>query len=105
LAAYGNQYALDTLMANANPDSFYGPAAVVGLGVSGRAEARAMLEALSSNAVNFASDRGAAAQASPKRAATYAAPASPRLHRSTVLEAVTVNQAIASMGRRGYYQD
>jgi hypothetical protein len=106
LAAYGNQYALDTLIANAQPDSFYGPAAVVGLGVSGRAEARGILQALTASAVSLATSTTNQASVVPMqaRAATYG-PELSRLHRSTVLEAVSVNQAIASMGRRGYYRD
>jgi hypothetical protein len=93
LAAQGNNYALDTLIVNATPSAFYGPAAVVGLGVSGRVEARNVLQGLEASSQDLAS-----------HAATYG-PVASGLHRSTILEAVSVNETIASAGRRGYYQD
>jgi hypothetical protein len=93
LAARGNQYALDTLLVNATPSSYYGPAAVVGLGVSGRPEARNALLALQTGALVVPAGSGAPTQGAGNS----------NLHRATVTEAVKANEAIATVGRRGYY--
>jgi hypothetical protein len=104
LAARGNQYALDTLIVNATPSSYYGPAAVVGLGLSGSAQARSVLQGLQNGALVVSARAGAPNDAAAASALAQG-PSGTNLHRATVTEAVRVNEAIATMGRRGYYRN
>jgi hypothetical protein len=111
LAERGSSAALNKLLDYAAPTRGANvSSAVVGLGLSGRAEARARLEELLQDSAPplTASNIAEAVAVAPDASFRPYAPATasalpPQVERDTVALAIRANQAIAAVGRDGYY--